>query len=910
MPYPCSLLTAHNNTKRVRFSCAVGRGNIVSKADVIAIIKSVIVLLVLLGQVSSLMAAPQATSLVQFDIPRQSADDSLPAFGQQADITVMYPFEDANKHITNRLYGEYTRKEGIHILLKGSGLYARFNADGHLIISSDQFRGEGMMKSKKKMLAAVVSFFVGAGGTHQVVAQNESDSAGGDGFVLEEIVVTASKRGAGTSIQDTPMAISALGGDSIEKRGLVGMDDYLRTLPGVDMQDRGAGVNSIVIRGIASDPQIDDATVGSYFGEVPISNLGGSGTNGAAGNADLKLVDIERIEVLRGPQGTIYGSGSMGGTVRVMPASPNLTETEGRLATRYSQTSERGDDNTMVQAVLNLPLIEDTFAVRGVVYRFDNSGYVDNVAGSQSGGPALDAAIAAGGVARDHGDAGSDEYTGFRLAALWQPVDVLDITLTYIQQEVEQDGQPEVNLNLSGDYQQTRLGVGANGVDRESLSNDIDIASLVANYDLGWGTVTSASSWIDYESSSESDLSIIGSPVYNAGNREIDRFTQELRLASQLDGPFQFVAGFYYEDGESDWLQTWLWSGSDPSLNPLPPGSNFFNIPDVDEIEQKAFFGELSYEILEGLTATIGARHFDYDRTTSTGFTQFEPSAPLDTIGKTSEKDTIYKANISYALNDDMLVYGQWAEGFRLGKGLPNPSPDTVCDPDNNGIIDELGITRPTKLESDTSENFELGVKSSFAENRISLNAAVYRIKWDGIPVLVTPFPLCSIQLNAGKATSEGVELEVEAALAENLRINASASYSEATLDDDTPSVGSKGDNLPGSADFNISVGLEYRFTLAEYPGFARVDYSYLSEYFSSTAEDKIDPTIQGSGDFGQLNLKTGLTINDFDVDIFVNNATNEDGFTWVESVLPAFGTARGYQIRPRTVGLNIAYRF
>ena len=114
MPYPCSLLTAHNNTKRNGFLCAVGRGNIVSKADVIAIIKCVIVLWVLLGQASSLMAAPQARSLVQFDIPRQSADDSLPAFGQQADVTVMYPFEDANKHITNRLYGEYTRKEGIH----------------------------------------------------------------------------------------------------------------------------------------------------------------------------------------------------------------------------------------------------------------------------------------------------------------------------------------------------------------------------------------------------------------------------------------------------------------------------------------------------------------------------------------------------------------------------------------------------------------------------------------------------------------------------------------------------------------------------------------------------------------------------------------------------------------------------
>ena len=120
------------------------------------------------------------------------------------------------------------------------------------------------------------------------------------------------------------MAISALSGETIEKRGLVGMDDYLRTLPGVSMQDRGAGQNSIVIRGIGQIPRLKMQQSVVYFGETPIADLGGSGTNGGAGNADIKLVDIERVEVLRGPQGTIYGSGSMGGTVRILPTSPNL----------------------------------------------------------------------------------------------------------------------------------------------------------------------------------------------------------------------------------------------------------------------------------------------------------------------------------------------------------------------------------------------------------------------------------------------------------------------------------------------------------------------------------------------------------------------------------------------------------
>ena len=236
MPYPCSLLTVHNDTKREWFLCAVGRGNIASKADVIAIIKSVIVLLVLLGHVSPLAAAPKETALVQFDIPRQSADDSLPAFGQQADITVMYPFEEANKNITNRLHGEYTRKEGIHILLKGSGLYATFNADGHLIISSDKFHGESMMKSKKNMLAAVVSFFVGAGGAQHVAAVDADE---GGSLLLEEVIVTAQKREQ--SAQEVGITLSAFSGDSIQKFGMDTGDDIAQMTPGLIVSGSAAG---------------------------------------------------------------------------------------------------------------------------------------------------------------------------------------------------------------------------------------------------------------------------------------------------------------------------------------------------------------------------------------------------------------------------------------------------------------------------------------------------------------------------------------------------------------------------------------------------------------------------------------------------------------------------------------------
>ena len=552
-----------------------------------------------------------------------------------------------------------------------------------------------------------------------------------------------------------------------------------------------------------------------------------------------------------------------------------------------------------------------------MLIKFDNSGYIDNVAVSQTPAGPFSDAIAAGGVARDHDEAGSDEYTGFRLTTLWQPIDSLDITLAYIQQEIEQDGQPEANLALAGSYQQTRLGVGVGGADRESLANDIDITNLVINYDLGWGAVTSSSSWIDYQSISNSDMSALtaglgfftglssAGPYYNHGVSNTEKFVQELRLASELDGPFQYVAGLYYEDTDIDAVQTWLWSGA-VSADPNP-GLDLFSVPGATTTEKKAFFGELSYALSEQFTATLGARYFDYERVGRSGFSfNTNTVAPLDPPVAAAEKDTTYKANLTYTPTEDILVYGQWAEGFRLGSGLLDPSPDPLCDADGNGIIDELGIARPTQLDSDTAESFELGVKTTLADQRITVNAAVYRIEWDGIPVTSTPFQGCTIQLNAGKAVSEGVEIELQAALTEDFRLDASASYGEATLDETNVALGSKGDNLPGSADFNLSLGLEYGFVLAQHQSFARIDYSYIGEYYANIQE-----TGQAAGGFGQLNLKAGMAFDQINVDIFINNVTNADEFTWVESFLGgAFGTQRAYQLRPRTLGLNLSYQF
>ena len=899
MTYPSSIITAHKNSNQQYCKCAVGRGYVVSKPCVLVIIHYALALLVLLSSATYVAAAPVETSLVQFNIPRQSADDSLPAFGQQANITVVYPFEDAAKHHTNRLYGNYSLKEGIYILLKGSGLHAELSADGHLIISSDDVYGDGMMNSKKNILASTIAFFVGAGGMAPGVFA-QADDAAAQQSEIDEIIVTASKRGAGQSIQDTAMAISALSGDTIEKRGLVGMDDYLRTLPGVSMQDRGAGQNSIVIRGLSADPQSGDGTTGIYFGEAPLSGLGTPSSAGEAGNADIKLVDVERIEVLRGPQGTLYGSDSMAGTVRVIPVAPSLQEVEGKLMTRYSQTGEQGGDNTMIQGVINVPLIEDTLAVRAVAYRFDNSGFIDNVAVSQPVAGLSETTGTFGGVANDRDDIGSDEYTGFRLSMLWKPADSLDVTLSYLHQEIEQDGVPEVNLDLTGDYQQRRFNTGEEGNGFEFLDNEIDVASLVLNYDLGWGSLSSATSWVDYNSTLQTDFThlsallgptFINRPYYADSAKDTEVFVEELRLNSQLDGPLQFVAGLYYEDREDVVDIAFPWSG-DATLD----SGNLQDVIRARTADQKALFGDVSYAINDQFTATLGGRYFDYEKDESVLFT-FLGSPVVFPPEVTSDTGQTYKANLSYTPNEDILLYGQWVEGFRLGRGLP---PNLTCE--------AQGIIAPDRLESDTSENMELGFKTSLADSRININVAVYRIDWEGIPILINRGSNCFTTENAGKAKSEGIELEFQGRLSANLHVGLTASYGESTLVGDS-NIGDDGDNLPGSADFNASLDIQYDFALAGYDGFIRVDYAYISEYFNSVKEGESGSL--AAGGFGQFNMKSGINFDQIDLDVFVNNLTNNDGVTWVETVNVTLGAGNNaYRIRPRTVGLNLSYKF
>ena len=748
---------------------------------------------------------------------------------------------------------------------------------------------------RKTVLAGLVGLFA-AGGMTQAVAQG--GEAATSQSAIDEIIVTANKREQ--SIHDVPMSISAIGNNEINRKGLVSMEDYLASIPGVSMIDRGVGRNAIIIRGVSADPTFGDPTTGVYFGDTPVTGLSFLG-----GSSDIKLVDMERVEILRGPQGTLYGASSLAGTVRNIPKLPDLDHVGGRLKVGVSSMAKEGGDGNDVVGTINLPLIEGTLALRASAYRFSNSGYIKNVAGNDPTKQAVATDFGVPELAINEGDVGASDYTGGRLALRWEPVDALDLTLTYLTQDLEQDGIPEVELQF-GEYEQARLQLGdfvpSGG---EGLIDNIDMTNLVIDYDFGWAKLTSSSSWFEESSARYTDASMFFLfPTSQRPERDVDVFVEEVRFVSQLEGPVQFVAGLYYEDIENIFDVENSYAGI-PSLNPTSE-IGVFNFVTSSFTEQKAIFGELSYQFSDALALTLGGRFFDYDKnesTVSTGpFNGVAPGESITVSSKTSETGNNGKINLSYTPGEDLLVYAQWSEGFRLGR--PQLSlPASVCDVDGNGQVD--GTNLPignTGTEPDTLESFEIGGKITAIDGRLNIAGSIYHNNWNGIPVTVIGSPAtCALLANAGEAETQGIEFDVSYNVAQDLRLDFSASYSDAELTEDIPSLNAvSGDRLPGSPRFNANLALEYDFLLAGHESFIRADYALIGGFYPDLQE-----STQEAGDYGLINLKVGAKVEDFILEIYAKNLTNEDKLSYWNPVFNA-----GNRLRPRTIGVSVGYNF
>jgi outer membrane receptor protein involved in Fe transport len=710
------------------------------------------------------------------------------------------------------------------------------------------------------------------------------------GPVIEEVVVTAAKRSG--LLQSTAMSLAVVAEEDIRKRGLVGMNDYLRSTPGVSMQDRGAGQNAVIMRGIAADPQLDSSSVGVYYGEVPITGLGGM----FPGNPDIKMVDINHVEILRGPQGTLFGAGSMSGTVRIIPNRPNMAELEGEIATSYSATD--GDANTMFQGVLNVPLITDSLAVRGSIYHYDNSGFYKNIAASDPvKSSSLGATLGAG--VNDRDNMGSDEYAGGRIAVAWQPTDQLYLSASYFRQDINQEGIPDGSIVL-GKFEQTRFDTPAGA---ESNDQNIEIINLDLNYDLDRFTLFMTSSWIDADAKINRDVGTFfvapfggDIPLIATDFVDSDVFLVEARITTNLDGPLQGLLGFYYEDSDYQQHQSLIWGGT-PELDPF--GGLLIDDGRLHgDGAAKAVFGELTYAFRNHLDVTAGFRYFNYDDGFSwLGTGEFGGGS---LAASANDDHTTYKLNISYTTDAGDLYYAEVQEGYRAGS--PGYEVPGVCDLNNDGMVDGVGTTGQPALRPDDLTSYEVGSKLRLMDGHLLLRGAAYYTLWQGMPVGRVADCGLIVFLNAGESMSKGFEVEGKALLAENWRVEFGFSYTNVELTEDNPWLGDKGDPLPGTPGYLFTVGAEYRFPVMNREAFARLDWVYVDDYYNNITREG-----DAIGGYHELGLAAGVNVNNVLMQLFVHNATDSDKVLWNDT---NHGDGRVQRQRPRTVGLTARYLF
>ncbi len=753
--------------------------------------------------------------------------------------------------------------------------------------------------------------------------------------VLEEVRVTATRRDE--SILDIPYNISAVSGASIEAAQITDQAELLRSIAGVGIIDRGyrnsGTVNTIRIRGLNVDSSIvgdfavaSAPTVSTYVNDTPVF-------------ANFVLKDLERVEVLRGPQGTLYGSGSLAGTVRYIMREPEFEELSGKVAAGVSQTSGSDGWNWTTDATLNLPLT-DTLALRVVAGRNDYDGITDykNVyVLDGSGVPvAPGGVLAPDAVYRDVEDADDVDIWFARAALRFQPNDRFDATLSYHTQSDDIGGRRGATRGSNGagePYGDNELGA----VLLEPSSRDIDLVSLEADVDLGFATLTSSTSHYEHSGEGVSEntgfyaqLGWLAAFYYNyprpmaSAERSYDdkSFIQELRLVSSTDGAFDYLVGAYYQDqtiksGQDSFLlgfKNW----ADEAFGPgVVIDDQDFLYRRSEDFRDFSLYGGLTWHITDTVHLTGGVRYFDNKSDIDT-FQQisfydgFRPSA--EASFSRDDSDALFKVNLSWDMDDNTLVYGTVSEGYRRGGANAVPTVGFFAEDPAWQLYD-----------ADSVINYELGVKGSRGAH--TYTAAVFYVDWDDVQLnsATTNWAFFAVQ-NGEEATSQGLELEVSGPLLEGLTYTLGYAYVDAELSADllsvdpavTTPVASDGTRLPGAPEHSANLTLNYTRPLSgEMNWTTRVD-----GYYQSSSENAINPTVrlaQTLDGFHLWNVTTGVTTASWDVSLFAKNLFNEDGVTGIykEEYMgtdPAqnyFGNGAKEVISlPRTIGLAASYRF
>ena len=771
------------------------------------------------------------------------------------------------------------------------------------------------MAHNKNILVAVYCSTSGLLATlAQPVLAQQADSDTGR---LQEIVITAEKRES--TVQNTPISLTAVSGTDIQDRGLTDLGSLLQSVPGVSMRTSGPGMAEFEMRGVASTGG-NSPTVGFYYDDTPLTAPGA--TNEGKIVISPALYDLNRVEVLRGPQGTLYGSGSMGGTIKVVPNAPNPAAFDASAEAVLADTDHGGFDHAE-NAMVNLPFWNGLAAVRIVGSYSDDSGWIDRIVIAPGQFPVptngtTRGNVLAAPVAADYHDVNDTARTTVRVSALIKPIDGLSISPSYFHEKLTAGGLPYIDSNPGTDAHYQPFDVAENYFD------EFDLGSVNVKYRTDAVELTSTTSyWIRHEpltqDTSESWQTGLGLPgfepadggigaAYAYENNLSHQLTEEIRLASAGDSRLKWLVGYFYEDFESHWNITFPAADAAPIF-----GSNqLFNYFSPNKILQQSVFGEVTYNITEPFAVTAGLRRYHYD----SPVTVDQSGALADTVlNSTIEKDqgVTPKVSLSYDFDKSLLVYATAAKGFRPGGGTgPVPTSGPLsCETE---LQAEYGTTQfisgPISFKSDSVWSYELGEKLRAADNRVTVNASGYFETWSGVQQTNALSPCGYIYTaNAGDAHVYGGELEVQAIVIRDLVVSANTSYSHAALVSSAllDSGFSPGTPIQDVPRWTASASIAYRHSLTDQLAFtARADNTYVGSRTDETFAINTLPS------YDLTNARAGIEGDNWSAVLFVNNVADKrallNDVTQDAVNIPTYNRIAVSQ--PRTAGIDISYRF
>ncbi|MEC5216483.1 iron complex outermembrane receptor protein [Actimicrobium sp. GrIS 1.19] len=731
---------------------------------------------------------------------------------------------------------------------------------------------------------------------------------------IETVTVTAQKRTEDAS--KIPLSISVISGEDLVGQHITDMADITRAIPNVSFSGAsgsGAGLNNVEIRGVSS--AAGSSTVGIYLDDVSMTtrNLY------SLGSAEPKLFDLDRIEVLRGPQGTLYGASSMGGTIKFITNQPNLKDRETNVSSEVSST-KGGGTNYTVNGVFNIPLKQDEMALRIGLQQSHNGGYIDQV--SPSSGQVISSGI------------NSESSSVARLALKWALTRNLSITPSIFYQEVKTDDIDAFYTDLPKNQ--------TSKIVREPGKDKLFVPSVTLNYDMGFADLVAVSSFFsrDFKRTQDGTIvnsSYLGSLVNDSGaapaglgdtvaglpsavnlDNQIRQFSQEIRLASKPYDPkvsnFTWLGGVYFSNLRTDVAdnepvfginQAFVNAGAsitDPAiLGAAFPGDNSYFSVRHYHTRQTALFGEFSYYFTPAVQATVGARYLRAsDSLSRDGDLFFAGGSPVHSDASSNFHAFTPKFAVTWQVDPANSVYTSATQGYRLG-GQNRAIPTSVCASD----FQNLNLAEaPSSFDADKLWSYEIGSKSRLLNNRVSLNLAAFYIDWTKLQQDIT-LPGCGFdfETNVGKAKSKGFEIEVKAKPSANVVLGFAGGYTKATLASDVPSLGAmSGDQIQGVPKYNATITGQYNFSLTDTTfAFARGAVHWIGSSHGSLI--RTDPDYERPA-YNTVDASVGATFGVWEASLFAKNLFNNDKVIQKPNVQ---SVSEGYRVKPLTIGITLS---